>query len=462
MSGRTGVRIEMVNGPVIGRIFAFVIPLILSGILQQSFSAVDVAVVGRFCGAKAMAAVGSNGPLINIFLNLFIGVSIGANVIIGTYIGCRDNDRIRRAVDTVMGVALTSGVILLIAGLLFARPMLELMDVPADVLELATEYLQIYFLGMPFLMVYNYGAAILRSMGDTRRPFYSLAISGVINVALNLLLVLVFNLGVSGVAIATVASNAVNAALVVFWLSREEEPFRIHYRRIRFVGSELRKMLSIGVPAGVQGMVFSFSNIFIQTAINGYGADAMAGSAAALNFEMYVYFIISSFAQAAVAFVSQNYGAGNLERCRKVTRTCLLFSLILAGVCNALITWRGQFFISIFSDDPSVIEYGIVRLQVVLLWQWIASSYEITGAAMRGLGKSLTPTVLTVFGTCILRLAWVFLVMKKNWDFDTLLSIYPVTWIATGVMTIAAYLYLMRKLEKSKESHTTVRILKKA
>lgn len=438
----------MVHGGLLRKIVVFALPLIGSGVLQQSFTAVDIAVIGRFCGSNSMAAVGSNGPIINILLNLFIGLTVGANVVIANYIGQRNHQSIRDTVDTVCAVALTSGILLAFMGVAFARPMLEMMDTPPQVLDLATDYLRIYFLGMPFLMVYNFGAAIMRSLGDTKRPFYALIVSGIVNVCLNLLLVIVFDMDVKGVAIGTVCANLVNAAMVVWWLMHEEEPYRVSRRSVRIVRRELGKMLRIGIPAGVQGMVFSFANIFVQTSINSFGPDAMAGSAAALNYEMYCYFIISSFAQATVAFVSQNFGAGDIRRCRRVTILCMMLAVGVSAVANIGIAALGDIFILPFSTDPEVIRFALVRLHYVLFFQWIACSYEISGAAMRGMGHSLTPTAVTILGTCVLRLAWIFLVMPRNHDFATLLVIYPISWLITGIITLFCYSILARREQR--------------
>ena len=311
------IRIDMLNGGLFRKILMFALPLMASGILQQSFNSIDVAVVGRFASSQALAAVGSNGMIISIMVNLFLGISVGANVVISNYIGQRNEQGIRKAVRTVSFIALWSGLLLLVLGVSLARPILELMNTPHDVIDLATLYLRIYFLGMPFMMIYNFGAAILRSMGDTKRPFYSLIAAGIINTGLNLVLVIGFEMSVAGVAIATVASNIVSASIIVFLLLREKEPFRLEWKKITVERNEFRHMLRIGVPAGVQGMVFSFANIFVQSSINGFGSDAVAGSAAAINYEYYCFFVISAFAQAAVAFVSQNYGAGQIDRCKK-------------------------------------------------------------------------------------------------------------------------------------------------
>lgn len=440
------IKIDMLSGSLFRKIMLFAMPLIASGVLQQSFNAIDIAIIGRFSTHQALAAVGSNGPVINILINLFIGVSIGANVVISNYIGRKNNEGIRKSISTVSGIALISGIFLLFLGFFMARPILELMNTPADVIELATKYLKIYFLGMPFMMIYNFGAAIMRSMGDTKRPFYSLVISGIANTLLNLLLVIKFGMDVEGVAIATVVANFINAAFIVYWLRRESEPFTLIVSKMRINYGEMRKMLQIGIPAGLQGMVFSVANTFIQSAINNYGSDAIAGSSAALNYEVYCYFIMTAFCQAAVAFISQNYGAGLYDRCRSIFRLCMLMSIVCCGAANIIIAFNAEFFIGIFSTNPEVIAYGTTRIHCILLLQFLASSYEISGSALRGLGYSMTPTILTIFGTCVLRLIWIYTVCSDNNNFEMLLYIYPITWIITGSAVYIAYRRISKRV----------------
>lgn len=440
------IKIDMLSGSLFRKIMLFAMPLIASGVLQQSFNAIDIAIIGRFSTHQALAAVGSNGPVINILINLFIGVSIGANVVISNYIGRKNNEGIRKSISTVSGIALISGIFLLFLGFFMARPILELMNTPADVIELATKYLKIYFLGMPFMMIYNFGAAIMRSMGDTKRPFYSLVIAGIANTLLNLLLVIKFGMDVEGVAIATVVANFINAAFIVYWLRRESEPFTLIVSKMRINYGEMRKMLQIGIPAGLQGMVFSVANTFIQSAINNYGSDAIAGSSAALNYEVYCYFIMTAFCQAAVAFISQNYGAGFYDRCRRIFRLCMLMSIVCCGAANIIIAFNAEFFIGIFSTNPEVIAYGTTRIHCILLLQFLASSYEISGSALRGLGYSMTPTILTIFGTCVLRLIWIYTVCSDNNNFEMLLYIYPITWIITGSAVYIAYRRISKRV----------------
>ncbi len=443
-NARGTVRMDMLHGGLLGKMLMFALPLAASSILQQLFNSVDVAVVGRFASSQALAAVGSNGSLISLLINLFVGVSVGANVVIGNYIGQKDDAGVYRSVQTVGVIAIVSGLLLMVVGLVAARPILELMDTPHDVIDLASLYLRIYFLGMPFIMIFNFGAAVLRSMGDTKRPLYSLVVAGIINTVLNLILVIVFHMSVAGVAIATTVSNAVNAAIIVYILKHESYPFRIHVKEFKIAKPELRKMLRIGVPAGLQGMVFSFANVFIQSAINGFGSAAVAGSAVELNYEYYCYFVVSAFVQATVTFTSQNYGAGEIDRCRRIFRIGMVLSVVCCGALNIFITWQNPFFISLFTDNLEVAGYAAVRMFYVLCFQFIASSYEISGAAMRGLGHSMTPTVLTVFGTCVLRLVWVYTVARQYPTYEVLMAVYPISWIVTGTAVWFTY-YRVRK-----------------
>lgn len=436
----------MLHGPLAGKIFVFALPLIASGILQQSFNAVDVAVIGHYDTSHAIAAVGSNGPVISILVNLFLGIAVGANVVIATYIGQRHFDAVRRSVSTVMVVALLSGVLLLALGTSLARPILEAMSAPADVIELASKYLRIYFCGMPFMMIYNFGSAIMRSVGDTQKPFYALLVATLCNLVLDWLFVAVLDLGVAGVAWATVIANGVNAAIMVVFLIHEQEPVTLSLKKWAFSRRDFDKMLQIGVPAGLQGMIFSISNIFIQASINKFGADAIAGSATALTYEVYCYFIVSAFSQAAIAFTGQNYGAGLPERCKRVLGICMLYGVLLCAVANCAITLAGRECLSVFTDDPAVIRYGLERFHTVLVFQCLAATYEVSGSYMRGLGYSVTPMLLTIFGTCVLRLGWVYVFARIDNSFTTLLTIYPITWTVTGIIVVGAALYVQRRV----------------
>lgn len=439
---------DMTSGPLANNILLFSLPLIASGILQQSFNVVDVAVIGNYADKSAIAAVGSNGPIISIIVNLFIGVSVGANAVIARFIGEGRADEVRDSVSTVAWTSIVSGVLLLLIGCSLSRPILELMSAPPDVIDLANRYLKIYFVGMPFLMVYNFGGAILRSIGDTPKLFYSLAIANIVNVALDFLFVGAFDMGVAGVAWGTVIANAVNAAIIVYYLNREPDPYKLTLTPSRWKMSvpDLKEILRIGVPAGLQGMIFSFSNIFIQASINKFGAAAIAGSATALTYEAYCYFVVAGINGAAIAFTSQNYGARKPQRCKRVWEICMAYSVGIMVICNLLFVVFAKDVFQVFTSDPDVIHYASIRFHTVLIYQWVACSYEISGSYMRGLGYSVIPMLLTVFGTCVLRLFWVWIFPSINYSFGTLLAIYPISWIITGIMVVAAAFIVQHKV----------------
>lgn len=442
--------IDMLHGPLLMKILIFALPLAASSILQQLFNSVDVAVVGHFASSQALAAVGSNTPVISLMINLFLGVSMGANVVISNHIGQNDTKRIKQAVNTAGMVAVIGGILLMFIGLTCAKPILTIMGTPSNVLPMAVTYLRIFFLGVPFFIIFDFGSAILRSMGDTKRPLYILIIAGIINTILNLIFVIYFKMGVAGVAVATDIANIVSALLIIILLIKEKEPYRLDIKRLQIEKSTLKRMLMIGIPAGLQGMVFSFSNVLVQTTINSHGAAAIAGSAAALNFEFYCYFIISAFNGAAISFIGQNYGAGNIKRVKRIFWICMVASIIGCGAFNTLFVWQHKFFIGLFSSDEAVQAYAFTRMRIVLAVQFIACSYEISASALRGMSISLPPTIMTIIGTCILRMVWVFAVCPVWQSFDTIMIVYPISWVVTGVMTsILLYLRARKKLKIS-------------
>lgn len=435
----------MLSGPLLSRMLLFALPLIASGVLQQSFNSVDVAVVGHFSGRHALAAVGSTGPVIGLLINLFLGISVGVNVVIANFIGQGNSSGVRRAVSASAILALVCGVLMLIIGESMARPVLELTGTPEEVLDSAVSYMRIFVLGLPFLVIYNFGSAILRSVGDTRRPFYSLIAAGIVNVILNLVFVIGLGMGVEGVAWGTVISNIVNAGIIFTILVREKSDIRLEVRQIRREPEQMKKIAAIGVPAGLQGAVFALSNTFILSSINSFGADATAGSAAAINYEFYCYFPIAAIGQTAVAFISQNYGAGNVERIRRVFRLSFMLAFVISLVLNVTVAWKANFFLGVFTSDPAVLVYADIRIWTVLLFQFIASYYEIAGSAMRGLGYSMTPTLIVICGTCVLRLLWVFLFPYLGGDFRELLAVYPVSWLLTDICMFIAYRRVSRR-----------------
>lgn len=435
----------MLHGPLGRPMLMFALPLIASGLLQQSFNSVDVAVVGRFAGSISLAAVGSNGPVIGLLINMFIGLSIGVNVVIANYIGQQNGRAVHAATGAAAILALISGALMLITSQCIARPILTALDTPPEALDLAVDYLRIFSLGMPLMIIYNFCSAILRSVGDTRRPFYILVAAGFVNVILNLIFVIGFGMGVCGVAWATVISNGVSAAIIMRLLIRERSDVRLDLKAIHPDWQQMRKICAVGIPAGIQSTVFSISNIFILSAINSFGAEAAAGSAAALNFEMYCYFVVNAFGQTCVAFASQNYGAGNLERCHKVLRISLIYSFTTLIALNVFITWQRDFFNQAFTSDPGVLFYAGERVATVLLFQFIACYYEMTGSWLRGVGHSMTPAMITIFGTCVFRLIWVYF-FPAGATFAQLLVIYPTSWLLTDIIMYAAFRRISRQL----------------
>lgn len=442
---------DMTHGPLWNKILLFALPLAASSILQQLFNSVDTAVVGRFASSQALAAVGSNSSLISLMINLFIGISLGSNVVIAHYIGQKSEKNIEAAVHTAIVVAILSGIFVMILGQFIARPVLLLMGTPEDVIDLAVVYLRIYLIGMPFIMLYDFGSSILRSTGDSKRPLYSLIIAGIVNTVLNLVLVIVFRLGVSGVAIATVISNVVSSSIVITILMRESVPIKLDLKKLTIVPRELKKILTIGVPAGLQGMVFSIANVCIQSTINSFGSAAIAGSAAALNYEFFAYFMVNAFAQTTVTFTSQNYGAGEYARCRKIYHISMWFSLLSCGLLSAIFVLGRDMFLGLYSTDPDVLYYANQRIIIATTLELLTSIYEISAGAMRGLGHSLLPAIITVAGSCVLRLIWISTVCRIIHEFWVLIIIYPISWIVTGIIMVIAYHIIKRKVVRGNQ-----------
>lgn len=440
---------DMIHGSLWNKILLFALPLAASSILQQLFNSVDTAVVGRFASSQALAAVGSNSSLISLMINLFLGVSLGSNVVIAHYIGQGSEKNINAAVHTAMLVAVLSGFFVLLLGQVIARPVLLLMGTPEDVIDLAVLYLRIYLLGMPCIMLYDFGASILRSTGDSKRPLYALIAAGIINTILNLVLVIGFGMGVSGVAIATVISNMVSSGIVLYILLHEQDPIRVELKQLSIVPKELKKILVIGIPAGLQGMMFSIANVCIQSAINSFGSNAIAGSAAALNFEFFAYFIVNAFAQTTVTFTSQNYGAGEVDRCKKVFRLNMVFSLVFCGMLSTIFVLGRGFFLRLYTTDEAVLVFAAQRLLIATTLELLTSTYEISAGAMRGLGHSLLPAIITCVGSCLLRLVWIATACRLVHDFSLLMIIYPISWIITGTAMLTAYFCIRKKCFKS-------------
>lgn len=391
-----------------------------------------------------MAAVGSTGSLINLIVSLFVGLSVGANVVIAGLIGENRKDQINDAVHTAIALALIGGFILIFVGMALARPLLELMGTPEDVIDLAVIYMRIYFIGMPVMMLFNFGSAILRSRGDSKRPLIALASAGVINVILNLIFVIVFHLHVIGVSLATVISNSISAGLVCLFLSREQGEFRLERKKLKVHRQHLIRMLQIGIPSGIQGSVFSFSNTVIQSAVNSFGSYAVAGSAAAANFEIIGFLAINSFSQAATTFTSQNYAARQYDRCRKIFRICMIAGACFSALLDLSFFFSADTVLRLFSQDPEVISFAKIRFSHVLIFHWMISSYEISGATLRGMGYSMAPALISILGTCVFRLLFVLTIFPNVGTFGFLLYVYPISWVLTGAVTLTVY-FLVRK-----------------
>lgn len=437
--------IDMLHGPLPGKIILFAIPLALSSILQQLFNSADAIVAGRFIGSTALAAIGGVSPVITLLIGLFVGLSIGANVAIAIHIGHKELDRVHGAVQTTAIVTLVSSVALTAVGVFATEPILDAIDIPADARAEATGYLQAYFAGIVFFLVYNFGSAVLRAKGDTRRPLYALAVAVALNIVLNVVAVTVFDDGVVGIAVATDVSNAAAAGIIVWMLLHEEEAFRLDVQHLFVDADTLRTILYIGVPSGLQSVVFSLSNVAIQAAINGFGTAATAGSAAAMNYEYYTYFFVSAFSQAAVTFIGQNFAAGKLKRCDTVFRFCMGAAVVCAVVLSVLFVAAGNLALGAFTTDATAVAFGFVRLWHVELLECMPASYEVTAGALRGMGWSVLPTVVVVVGSCVLRIIYVFALFGAFGTFDALMNIYPVTWGITGATMLGLYVFARRR-----------------
>ncbi len=438
--------LNMTEGPIAGYMIAFALPLMASGILQLLFNAADTAVVGRFTGPEALAAVGSNGPLINLIVTLFMGLSVGTNVLTAQYLGSGKAKDTRETVHTSIVASAVFGVILVALGQVLARPMLILAGSPEDVIDLAELYIRIYFVGMPALMVYNYGSAILRAAGDTKRPLIFMTISGVVNVTLNLALVIIFHLGVAGVAIATIISEAVSAVLVVGALCRAEGLWRFDWKQARITWSKLGKMTQIGLPAGLQGASFSISNILIQSSINSFGSAVMAGNAAAANIEGFCSVAMDSFSQASISFTGQNFGAKKYRRIDRVL-ICAMLLGTLSGLLFGIPAYlAGGTLLQIFTEDPAVIEAGLIRLSVICVTQFSSVWMNVPGNVCRAMGRSVFPMLNIVFCVCVFRVIYIFTVFAANRTLPVLYLSYPITWVLAGISGIIYYLWVRRRV----------------
>lgn len=443
---RRGSSIDMLNGPLPGKLILFAIPLALSSILQQLLSSADASIAGQFVSNYSLAGIGGVTPVTAMFVNLFVGLSIGANVVVAIHIGAKEFQSIKKAVHTAMALSIVVGLLLGGVGLVVSPWVLDAISMPTDSLADALTYVRLYFCAVPFLTIYNFGSALLRAHGDTKRPLYALAVAAIVNLVLDLAFVRWFGWGTAGIGVATIIATALSAVIVVIFLTHEEEPFRLHWRELGFSGYELRNIIRIGLPAGIQGAVFSLSNTFIQATINSFGSAAVAGSSATMNFEYYTYFFVNAFAQTAVTFTGQNFAAKKADRCRAIFKWCLLFGFVSSLVLGIAFTALGATALSLFTTDAVALSYGIVRLWFVELPDCITTFYEVPAGAMRGMGWSTLPAVITILGSCVLRVllvAWVF----PHFDtWEALMSVYPITWSAMIVAMLISYFVVRRRV----------------
>lgn len=440
--------IDMLNGPLLKNILLFSLPIAASSILQQLFNSADTAIAGRFGDPDALAAVGTNGEIVSFVVSVSSGLAVGANVLIAHYIGSGRREKISSAVHTSMLFSIIAGIIFALIGQFVSAPLLTLINTPEDILDSAVGYLRMYFAGVPFLMIYDFGAAVLRSKGDSRRPLNALMLSGVINVLLNLFFVIVMKLNVLGVALATDISTAFSAALVVYWLFKEQEDFCIKLSKLKIEGAQLKKILIIGVPAAVQNAVFCIANIFLQSAINTFGSTAAAGSAVSMNYEYIAYYVNSAFGQAAATFTGQNYAAGKWKRCKKIFLICMAEALFAALLlCIGFVAFRYQAS-ALFTSSAAEIEYSCERLLTVLLLQPLCTLYEIPAWTMRGMGYSSVPAAENMICICVVRIIWRFTVFEHFRTLRTLYIVFPFTWVITTVVAAVTFIIVCRMAYK--------------
>lgn len=434
-------KLDMLNGSIWNKLPVFALPIAATGILEQLFNASDIAIVGNFAQTDktaAVAAVGANSPIIGLILNLFIGIALGANVVIANAIGRDDKQTVQKAVHTSMVVSVIGGVLVAIIGEIIAEPLLTALNVPNDVLELALLYLRIYFLGMPVILLYNFEAAIFRSIGETKMPLIALTLSGILNVLLNLFFVIVLKMSVNGVATATVLANVVSAGILYIKLVKSDKHIKVEFKKLRIDGKVFAKIMQIGLPAGIQSAVFAVANIVIQGAINSLGTTVIAASSAAFNIEIIAYNVMNSFSQACTTFVGQNFGANKIDRCKKTLFLCLIEDAIASGTAIFIVLITGKFLLSIFNNNPEVIEIGYTRLVIIFIAYIFSMLYEVMSGYLRGFGFSLVPAILTTIGVCVVRIVWINTVFPANRTFAAIMTAYPVSLSTTAVLIFIA------------------------
>ena len=446
---RNGYEMDMCSGPLMGKLISFSLPLMLSSNLQLLFNAVDIIVVGKYSGSHSLAAVGSTTALINLLITLLIGISLGTNVLAGRYYAAHDNARMEAVVHTSMAFALAGGVFMGLLGIVGAGPALRLMATPENVLKDALLYIRVYFLGMPFFMMYNYGAAILRAVGDTKRPLFYLVAAGILNAGLNMVLVIVFHMGVLGVAIATVISQIVSCLFVLRCLLTTEGCYRLRFSRMRIQAEYLKPLFQIGLPAGLQSLVINFSNVLLQSSVNSFGDIAMAGYTAANNIFGFLFVTVNSFSQTCMSFISQNYGAGKRDRMDQVLKDCLFLSVGVTLVLGCSVYFFGEEILGIYSGSPEVIARGMEVFLYTTTTYFICGIMDLIPGAMRGMGYSTVPMILSVIGTVGVRIFWIYCVFPTHHALDILFISYPLSWLVTVILQVICFIFVRRKVRRA-------------
>ena len=443
---------DMCNGPILGKMLRFALPLMCSSMLQILFNAADIVVVGRFGAEHSIAAVGSNSSLINLLTNLFIGLSVGANVLVARYYGAKKSEDIKETVHTSMCISLLCGIVIAIIGIIMAPILLTWMNTPKEIIHSATTYLRIYFLGMPAMMIYNFGNAILRAVGDTKRPLYFLFAAGVINVILNLLFVIVFRLDVIGVAASTVISQTISAILIVRCMMKEKGDFKLELKQLKITKAKLINILKIGLPAGLQGTIFSLSNVVIQSSVNLFGPYVVDGNSAAQNIESFVYFSMNAFHHATLSFTSQNMGAGKHERIGKILRTGLLCAIVAGVLTGGLVVIFARPLLGIYIKEEAAINAGIIRLNFICGTYALCGIMDVMVGSIRGMGYAIMPMIVSLLGACGLRLVWIATIFQipQYHTIETVYTSYPVTWTITFLAHTICYIVIRNKFKKRK------------
>lgn len=441
---------DMCSGSILKKMLRFALPLVFSGILQLLFNAADIIVVGKFAGDNSMGAVGSTSSLINLITNVFMGLSVGSNVLAARYFGAKQDEELSRTVHTSIFISFVGGIILTIVGFIFAGKLLVLMGTPDDILPLATLYLRVYFLGMTAMSLYNFGSALLRAVGDTKRPLYYLLASGVLNVILNLIFVIAFNMDVAGVALATVISQVMSAVLVIRCLMREQGGIRLYLKKVRFAKYTFYNMVRIGLPAGIQGSIFSLSNVVIQSAVNSFGEIVVSGNSAAASIEGFVYVAMNAFHQAAISFASQNYGVGNYKRINKILITSLSCVTITGAVFGNLVVLFARPLMSIYSSSDAVIAAGVNRINIICFLYFLCGTMDVAVGVLRGIGYSVIPMIVSLIGACGFRLLWIATVFQlpQYHKIQTVYISYPISWFMTFGVHLICYAVARRKMNR--------------